>query len=129
MELRNIRISKQLAAKDMVTVVQTIYPKYDKTLQSKCERGFEYGIQLRDDALAALRAHFTPEAKETVEAKNKPKGDGHKLTCRISCRLPDEEHAELQQYVKDDGYDTMQAWLAITVRRYIRRKRKALSIN
>ena len=119
--LRDLRISQQLPAKDIVAVVQAIYPKYDKTLQSKCERGDEYGIQLRQDAMAALLAKFSPCLIQTATKK----GDGHKLTSRISCRLSDEEYAELQQFVKAEGFDTMQAWLACRVRKYIKRKRKA----
>ena len=53
-ELRELRLSKQIPAKDMVAVVQAIYPKYDKTVQSKCENGDAYGVSLRPDAMAAL---------------------------------------------------------------------------
>lgn len=60
-ELRELRLSKQIPAKDMVAVVQAIYPKYDKTVQSKCENGEAYGVSLRPDAMAALYAHFAPE--------------------------------------------------------------------
>ena len=60
-ELRELRLSKQIPAKDMVAVVQAIYPKYDKTVQSKCENGDAYGVSLRPDAMAALYAHFAPE--------------------------------------------------------------------
>lgn len=45
-ELRELRLSKQIPAKDMVAVVQAIYPKYDKTVQSKCENGEAYGVSL-----------------------------------------------------------------------------------
>ena len=55
-ELRELRLSKQIPAKDMVAVVQAIYPKYDKTVQSKCENGDAYGVSLRPDAMAALYA-------------------------------------------------------------------------
>ena len=34
-ELRALRIDLGLPAKDMVAVVQGLYPKYDKTMQSK----------------------------------------------------------------------------------------------
>lgn len=61
-ELRELRLSKQIPAKDMVAVVQAIYPKYDKTVQSKCENGDAYGVSLRPDAMAALYAHFAPGA-------------------------------------------------------------------
>ena len=49
-ELRELRLSKQIPAKDMVAVVQAIYPKYDKTVQSKCENGDAYGVSLRPDS-------------------------------------------------------------------------------
>ncbi|NMD01851.1 MAG: hypothetical protein GYA71_01105 [Bacteroidales bacterium] len=102
----------------MVEVVRGIYPKYDKTMQSKCERGDEYGVQLRPDGMKALLEKFAPE-------RLAKKGDGHRLTCRISCRLEDDEYADLLHYVKIDGFDTMQAWLTYMVRRYIKRRRSA----
>ena len=46
-ELRELRVTKQIPAKDMVAVVQTLYPKYDKTVQSKCENGEAYGVTIR----------------------------------------------------------------------------------
>lgn len=115
-ELRELRLSRQIPAKDMVAVVQGIYPKYDKTMQSKCERGGEYGIQLRPDAMEAILVKLAPD---WLAAKKRKRGGRHRLTCRISCRLEDGEYALLQQLVKADGFDTMQDWLADTVRRYL----------
>lgn len=121
-DLRELRISKQIPAKKMVAVVRQLYPKYDKTMQSKCERGDEYGIRIREDALEALYATFAPERLEQKQVK---RSSGHKLKCRISCRLADEVHAELLEFISEDGYKTMQDWLTDTVDKYIRRKRRA----
>ena len=115
-ELRELRISRQIPAKEMVEVVKEIYPKYDKTMQSKCERGDEYGIQLRHDAMNALYERFDPE--QLTKSKKK-KGDGHIYTCRISCRLPDADYLLLQMYAKSDGYLTMQDWLTDQVQNYL----------
>lgn len=117
-ELRELRIGLQLPAKEMVSVVRDIYPKYDKTMQSKCERGNEYGVQIRRDAMDALLTKFAPE-KLNVRKK---KSDGHKYTCRISCRLPDEHYLLLQKHVKTDGYSTMQDWLTDQVQKYLVQK-------
>jgi len=116
-ELRELRISKNLPAKEMVEVVRGLYPKYDKTMQSKCERGDEYGIQIRPDAMNALYTRFNPE-----RLTKKKKGDGHKYTCRISCRLSDEHYSLLQKCVKADGYQTMQDWLTDQVQNYLIQK-------
>ncbi|MDF2984929.1 MAG: hypothetical protein K0R50_439 [Eubacterium sp.] len=132
-DLRELRTSRQLPAKEIVSVVQKLYPKYDKTMQSKCERGNEYGIQLRNDAMNALLMKFAPdklsEDKSAIQTPQddsskatKDKNDGHRLTCRISCRLEDDEYKALKEFVKAEGFDTMQAWLTHRVRQYIRRK-------
>lgn len=118
-ELRELRISRKLPSKEMVEVVRDIYPKYDKTMQSKCERGDEYGVQIRPDAMDALYARFDPE--QLTKTKKK-KGDGHKYTCRISCRLPDEQYLLLQKHTKADGYRTMQDWLTDQVKKYLIQK-------
>ena len=117
LKIRSCALAANFRPKDMVAVVQELYPKYDKTMQSKCERGDEYGIQIRKDALEALYARFAPELLK--------KKDGHKYTCRISCRLPDADYAALLEFIRADGFDTMQAWLTYTVRNYLKRKLKA----
>ena len=116
-ELRELRLSKQIPAKDMVAVVQAIYPKYDKTVQSKCENGDAYGVSLRPDAMAALYAHFAPELAEGRKAVKK---DAHRLTCRISARLETADYEALQRRMEADGYSTAQELLADLVRRYLR---------
>lgn len=100
-ELRELRLSKQIPAKDMVAVVQAIYPKYDKTVQSKCENGDAYGVSLRPDAMAALYAHFAPELAEGRKAVKK---DAHRLTCRISARLETADYEALQRLIEAEGY-------------------------
>ena len=109
-ELRELRLSKQIPAKDMVAVVQAIYPKYDKTVQSKCENGDAYGVSLRPDA------HFAPEL---AESRKTAKKDAHRLTCRISARLETADYEALQRLIEAEGYATTQDWLTATVRRYI----------
>lgn len=118
-ELRELRLSRQIPAKEMVAVVQTIYPKYDKTVQSKCENGSAYGVSLRKDAMDALYAAFAPEVLEARTMKSKER---HRLTCRISARLEDADYESLQQYIQADGYATMQDWLTAMVRKYIRER-------
>lgn len=115
-ELRELRLAKQIPAKDMVAVVQTLYPKYDKTVQSKCENGEAYGVSLRPDALAALYDHFAPEL---AQARAAAKRDRHRLTCRISARLETADYELLQQLITAEGYATTQDWLTATVRAYI----------
>ena len=52
--LVTLRLVKNLPVRDMVEVVRVLYPKYDKIIQSKCEHGDEYGVQIRPDAFQAL---------------------------------------------------------------------------
>jgi len=119
-DLRALRLRKNIPAKDMVEVVKAIYPKYDKTVQSKCENGDAYGVCLRADAAEAICERFAPELKRQKQKKK----DGHRLTCRISCRLETTEYEELMLHIGQDGYDTVQAWLTNIVRNYNAEKRK-----
>ena len=112
-ELRDLRIAKQIPAKDMVAVVQTLYPKYDKTVQSKCENGEAYGVSIRPDAMRALYEKFAPER---LEAPKRTRHGQHRLTCRISCRLENEDYEALQQLIKASGCATVQDWLTGIVR-------------
>jgi len=117
-ELRELRINKSLAGKDIVAVVQKIYPKFDKTMLSKSEQGSKYGVTLRRDAMDALIVEFAPEE---IAAIKRRRGGGHRLRCKVACRLEDDDYAQLQQLIKADGYSTTQAWLAEMVKQYISR--------
>ena len=115
-DLRDLRVRKQLPVKDMVEVVRELYPKFDKTVQSKCENGDAYGILLRPDAMDALYRRFAPDI---LEGRRLARRERHRLTCRISARLENADYAALQQHLKADGYATMQDLLTDLVRRYL----------
>lgn len=117
--LRELRTSKQIPAKEMVAVVQELYPKYDKTMQSKCENGAEYGVTIRPDAMDALYRKFDPAA---LEGRSAPKKERHRLTCRISGRLETAEYEALQLNMEADGYATVQDWITAMVREYNHKK-------
>lgn len=114
-ELRELRVGKQIPAKEMVAVVQMLYPKYDKTVQSKCENGEAYGVTIRPDALEALYARFAPDHQSVRRSAKKGR---HRLTCRISGRLESEDYEVLQRNIKADGYSTVQDWLTDAVKQY-----------
>lgn len=115
-ELMELRVGRGLPAREMVAVVQELYPKYDKTMQSKCEHGEEYGVLLRPDALKALYRHFAPEL---LEPRKQTRHGQHRLTCRISARLENSTFAALQQRMQADGYQTFQELLTALVLRYV----------
>lgn len=115
-ELKALRIDLGLPAKEMVEVVQKLYPKYDKTMQSKCENGDDYGISIRQDAMKALYEKFAPNGTKVSRRKK----DRHRLSGRISCRLEDADITALQQRMKADGYTSTQELLSDLVRRYLR---------
>ena len=116
-DLKGLRTSKNIPAKEMVKVVKALYPKYDKTIQSKCENGDVYGVRLQADAENAICDRFAPELKHK-------KKDSHRLTCRISCRLETAEWNALMKNIRADGYNTVQDWLTHIVRRYNKRKER-----
>lgn len=113
--LRDLRLSQSLASQEMVDTVREIYPKYDKPLQSKCESSDVYGVELRRDALKALYMKYDPEGWK----KRQKAADGHRLTCRISCRLDDETYKRLIGQIRQDGFKTVQDWIEDQVLAYI----------
>ena len=117
--LKELRESKKLTARQIVETVNTLYPKYDRVLQSKCEND-KYGVDLKPKAFDALLKKYAPELFE----KEKHRRDGrHKYKCKVMCRLSDEEFAELKKRIKEDGFDTMQAWLAYKIRQYLKKEK------
>lgn len=116
--LRELRIQREIPVADMVAVVKQFYPKYDKVMQSKCEHGEDYGIELPADAMAALYATFDPERRTAANAR---KRDTHRLTCCIKARLETPVYEALQQLIGAAGYTTTQDWLTDLVLAYIER--------
>ena len=110
--LRNIRVDNDIPAADIVAEVQTIYPKFDKPLLSKCEHGDEYGVCLRRDAMELIVGKYA--AEQTVRIENR------KLKNRISCRLSDEDYEALVTLQNDNGYTTMQNFLTYIIRCFIK---------
>ena len=114
--LKELRLKKQIPAKEMVALVQTIYPKYDMTSQSKCENTDAYGICLPQKAMKALYAKYDPDGNVRKHLRT---ADQHRLQDRLHGRITAEEAAQLQRQLAADGYDTVQDWLTDVVRGYI----------
>jgi len=113
--LKELRLKKQIPAKEMVALVQTIYPKYDMTSQSKCENTDAYGICLPQKAMKALYAKYDPDGNVRKHLRT---ADQHRLKDRLHGRIT-AEAAQLQRQLAADGYDTVQDWLTDVVREYI----------
>lgn len=118
-ELRALRLEKNLPAKAMADVIQRLYPKFDKTVLSKCEHGDEYWVQIRADAVDALYAEFAPEL---LAARKRARDGNRRLTHRVSARLTDEDYEALQRHMRADGYATNQDLITALVLRYIYEK-------
>lgn len=115
-DLRRLRTEKGLSAKVMADVIRRHYPKFDKTVLSKCEHGDEYGVVIKDDILSILYAEFAPELLTAHKATRSGK---HRLTCRISARLENDVYGALQRQMQADGYATTQELLTDLVQKYI----------
>lgn len=112
--LRDLRLKFSIPSQDMVDVVRTLYPKYDKPLQSKCEAPDVYGVELRRDARKALYMKYDPEGW----AKYKRRIDGHKLQNRVQCRLDDETFRRFVAKYRADGFKTAQDCLVDLIKAY-----------
>ena len=102
---------KKMTAKEVVQVVRQIYPRYDKQLQSKVEHGELYGIELRADALRLL-----------ADPAPRKSRDAHKMSRRISARLPEKMHDRLLATIKGKGFESVQSWLTYIVTDYLRKE-------
>jgi len=133
--LKDVMAAGDIAPKEAVRIVRAQFPSFDKTLLSKCAKPEKYGVVLHPEGFQALYAAFPapdyeppalepdPEQPDTLEhPEEKRASERHRLRCRVSCRLEDIEYEALQRYVREDGFDTMQAWLSHKVRQYLKRK-------
>lgn len=120
--LKEIRESGCIVQKDIVTLIKSEYPGYDKALNSKCENPERYGVGLTPGAMQLVIENYAPGLlhSETKPAKRR---DNHRLTRRIHCRLTDEDYDRLMEHIHGEGFDTVQAWLTYTVRRLLKTER------
>lgn len=131
--LRDLRTSKEIPAKEIVQVIKSRYPGYDKMLQSKCENPVKYGVGLTAEAMQLIIEAFAPELltvsadvpDEEIIVEDKPcaapkRSDTHRLKRRLHCRLEDEDYEALKKYIHEEGFDTVQAWLTYVVRKVLK---------
>lgn len=119
-ELRALRIAAGVSAREIVELVQKFYPKYDKTLQSKCENSADYGVCLVEDAMDALRERFLPDAPKGAA----PSKDRHIYTTKVQCRLPDTQAERLKELLYNEGL-TVQDWLAGIIAAYLKKHERS----
>lgn len=96
---------------EMVALVKKSYPGFDKTLLSKCSNSERYGVELIPEAMKILLERFGQEQPPKKPQKQRA-GERHRFSCRISARLPDADYQALQRRLQEDGYKTIQAWIA-----------------
>lgn len=110
--IRELRTKRSIPVADIVEVVAAGYPKFDRYLLSKVEHGDEYGIRLRDDAMATLMTKFAPERRKRRSR------DRHNKAKRVQARLSDDVYSRLQRTVAANNI-TIQALLEQLILNYI----------
>lgn len=110
--LRDLRSERRIPVADIVEVVNTLYPKFDRYLLSKAEHGEEYGIRLRTDAERLLFRHFADQQQKArkPDKRTKPR--------RIQARVSEEVYGTLQRLTAQSG-QTMQEFLEGLILKYI----------
>ena len=114
-ELRHLHFSCNVPARELVSTVQTIFPKFDKTVLSKAENADKYGVEIGREAMKLLWETYAPEEYE----KRKRHMDGHKLTKRLYCRLDDEAYEEFITRSREDGFKDSNECLTALIREYL----------
>lgn len=111
-EIQRLRVERHIPVADMVDVVRTLYPGYDKPLHSKVDNGEKYGIRLRPDAEKLLLHHFA------MNDRKRRKGDHRKKPKRIQARVSEQVYGVLQRITEQSG-QTMQEFLEGLILKYI----------
>ena len=95
--LRDFVKRRHIPLVDLLEVVQTIYPRCDKSLLSKCAHGEETGAKLRDDAMRALMVHFREDGTQANPERRRAKPN------RCVCRVTDAVFEALQRRLRQTG--------------------------
>lgn len=116
LKVKEFREERGLLASQVVEVVREQYPGYDKYLNSKVENPEKYGIRLVNDAEQMLEDAYL----KTAPIARKP--DKRRLPQRIQCRMSKTDYERLQQALRADGYDTVQAGITALITQYLNRR-------
>ena len=95
--LRDFIKRRHIPMMDMLEVVQTIYPRCDKSLLSKCAHGDETGAKLRSDAMQSLMIRFAEDGRKATPEPRRKKPN------RCVCRVTDAVYAALQRRLQQTG--------------------------
>ena len=114
--LRELRTMYNIPTDEIVKSVQKLHPKYDKTLQSKCEHTDEYGVCLEPNAMNMLIDTIAKLPSTTVKKVRK---DNHRLTARAECRVEKDVKVAFIKKLQADGFNTMQGCLYFLIKAYI----------
>lgn len=114
-ELRHLRLNNSLPAAEIVAPIREVFPKFDKTLLSKCEHPEDYGVEPCKKAVEAAYLKHDPEGW-----KKRRSADRHKNHWRIACRMDEATYTRLLERLHQAGYKTVQDWLLEQVTAYIK---------
>lgn len=105
--LRDLHERRHIPTVDVVEVVGTIYPKFDRYLLSRVEHGERTGVRLRDDAFEAVMEHFRECPSAAPETPRKPH---RRKPYRVACRITGDAWLALQRALVRSGR-TMQDYI------------------
>lgn len=125
-DLKNVLVLADMQPRDAVELLRSKFPSFDKTVLSKCCNPSKYGCVLHPDGYTALRGRIGSGDEQELPQETPPepqkrrKSSGHKFTCRVAGRLPDEKYLRLQRYIRMEGYETTQDWVTAQVDAYLK---------
>lgn len=91
--LKAVRQASGLSPRQLVADIRQTFPRYDKTLHSKCEHTEDYGVQLDNRALKALEKRYG--LTRARENRTKP--------MRITVRFESGQYSQLQRALEVRG--------------------------
>lgn len=106
-DLKTVMRLKKISNRTMVELMKEEFPRFDKTLLSKCRNPDAYGVVLHPRGFNIL-SDFPDRRTEH-----------RKLTKRIYGRLNEQEYEALNELLTRDGYKSVQDWIRETVQLYI----------
>jgi hypothetical protein len=113
MTIREFREENELSGRDVVKIIQQSYPKFNKAALSYAENFDKTGVTLTSKAKTLL-FESNPEYKRKM-------ADGHRLKCRLSTRVTEDEFCRFNALREEDGrFSTTQDFLKFIVTEYMK---------
>ena len=122
LRLKGVRESTGSMAKDVATLLRTIFPKFTRQLLSQAENPEQYGVLIHPAAMELICTTYQIRLDKSgpkITVDKPRKKPNRRLGRKLTLRMTPGDFDVLQKRVQSDGFESVQAWLYTQIRKLL----------